>query len=551
MLRFVDYPIKVKLAFMIVATTLGALAVAFAIFVVNDRDAAKTAMVNHLTILAQTEASNCASAVSFDDAATATEQLAALGFDSHIVAATIVRKDGRIFAEYNPRSVQYGPTSYPAANSHEFRNDELVVSRDISAESKVIGFVIIRSDLTALSERFWWFIRMSGATITITFLLSWLIVWLGNRIIARPLVELTRSANAIALGDIQQDVNFASKDEIGRLYESFRHLMTYLKDLVGVAQQVAANNLAVEITPKSEQDLLARAFKQMVLNLNSIIVQLSEQSKSMVSAASEISSSSEEMSAGAREQAKRIAEISSTVEEFSVSVHESATNASTASSVSQSASDCASTGGQLVTETIREMVRTETEVRQSADTIGKLAKSSEEIGDIIGVISDIADQTNLLALNAAIEAARAGESGRGFAVVADEVRKLADRTVHATKQIATMVQGIQKETGLAVKTMHSGIEQVHKGRELADKAGSSLNEILATNQRVAEIIRQIALSTEEQSTAATDVARNLEQISVVTKETAAGAVQSAQAAEQLNVQAETLQRMVSQFRLAK
>jgi methyl-accepting chemotaxis protein len=188
-------------------------------------------------------------------------------------------------------------------------------------------------------------------------------------------------------------------------------------------------------------------------------------------------------------------------------------------------------------------------VRQSAESIAKLATSADQIGEIIGVIDDIADQTNLLALNAAIEAARAGEQGRGFAVVADEVRKLAERTGKATGEITEMIKGIQKQTEEAVGSMEAGIQQGDKGREHADRAGNSLTEIVTMAQRVTEMISQIATATEEQSSAAEQISKNLEHISSVTRETANGAEQSAAAAEELNRQADGLQQVVAKFRL--
>jgi len=203
----------------------------------------------------------------------------------------------------------------------------------------------------------------------------------------------------------------------------------------------------------------------------------------------------------------------------------------------------------VVNETIHGMQTIAQVVRESADSIGKLAKSADQIGNIIGVINDVADQTNLLALNAAIEAARAGEHGRGFAVVADEVRKLAERTGKATGEITDMIKGIQNETNEAVQSMESGIQEVDKGRELADQAGNSLNEIVTMTQRVMDMIQQIATASEEQSTAAEQISKNIENISSVTKETATGAEQSAAAAEELNRQAEGLQQMVARFKV--
>ena len=546
--QFRDFPIKIKLALTIVATTFGALAVACGIFVIKDRASTKTNMVDHLTILTQTLAINCSSAVSFDDDKAAKEALGALKVDPHITSSVIIKTGGQQFATFSPRGEI--PSSEGAAlNSFNFTDNQLIVSRDIIAEGKTVGTLVVRSDLNQLSERLSWFLSTAGLTVLITLFLSWFIAMFSQRFISKPLVELARAADAIAVGDIEQKTDHVSKDEIGQLYDSFRRLTQYIRELAGAAERVANNDLTVEIVPKSNKDVLSSAFKTMVSNLRQILFKLGEQSQSMVTAATQITAAAEMMSKGAREQADRISEVSSAMEEISSTVLESASNASSASDVSKDASSTANHGGELVSNTIREMEKIEREVRSSAEMIAKLAKSSEQIGQIVGVINDIADQTNLLALNAAIEAARAGESGRGFAVVADEVRKLADRTAKATSEIAQMVRGIQGETDLAVKSMNSGIDQVHKGRELADKAGDSLNEILTTTHRVADIIRQIALATEQQSTATEEVSKSVERISVVTRETATGAEESAKTAEQLNRQAEALERMVGQFKV--
>jgi methyl-accepting chemotaxis protein len=154
-----------------------------------------------------------------------------------------------------------------------------------------------------------------------------------------------------------------------------------------------------------------------------------------------------------------------------------------------------------------------------------------------------------LALNAAIEAARAGEQGRGFAVVADEVRKLAERTGKATAEITQMIKGIQSQTEDAVQSMEAGIQQVDHGRELTDKAGASLNDIVTMSGRVLEMIQQIAAASEEQSTAAEQISKNIELIATVTHETAKGAEQSAAAAEELNRQADGLRQMVARFKV--
>ncbi len=297
------------------------------------------------------------------------------------------------------------------------------------------------------------------------------------------------------------------------------------------------------------KDRMAISMRKMSTNLNNMIKQLSDNARELVSAATEIASSSEQMSRGAQDQTEQVTQVSTAVEQMTATIVESSKNAGEASDGARQASETANQGGSVVSETISGMQRIADQVRTSADAIGKLAKSADQIGEIIGVIDDIADQTNLLALNAAIEAARAGEQGRGFAVVADEVRKLAERTGKATGEITDMIKGIQSETSEAVAGMESGIGEVDKGRELADQAGSSLTEIVSMSQRVMDMIQQIATASEEQSSAAEQISKNIEHIASITRESASGAEQSAAAAEELNQQAEGLRQMVSHFKI--
>src|SRR5204863_512098 len=182
-------------------------------------------------------------------------------------------------------------------------------------------------------------------------------------------------------------------------------------------------------------------------------------------------------------------------------------------------------------------------------TMDELGKSSDQIGQIVGVINDIADQTNLLALNAAIEAARAGEQGRGFAVVADEVRKLAERTTTATKEIAGMIKNIQQETKTAVTAMETGTKQVEEGVKSTIQAGGSLKEIIHMAEQVGEMVMQIATAAMEQSSASEEVNQNMEKIAKLVKESADGAQQSAKACQDLSSLAFDLQNMVGTFKL--
>jgi methyl-accepting chemotaxis protein len=302
---------------------------------------------------------------------------------------------------------------------------------------------------------------------------------------------------------------------------------------------------------RGDLQLIKESINKVGTSLQDALRKVSEAVAATASASSEISSSTEQMAAGAQEQTSQAGEVASAVEEMTKTIMENSKNASIAADTAKLAKEAALQGGRVVGETVDGMKRIAQVVNKSAETVKELGKSSDQIGEIIGVIDDIADQTNLLALNAAIEAARAGEQGRGFAVVADEVRKLAERTTKATKEIAGMIKKIQSDTTGAVQSMEEGTNEVERGIDLADKAGASLKEIVGVSQKVTDMVTQIAAASEEQSSASEEISKNVEAISKVTGETAQGTQQIARAAEDLNRLTENLQRMIADFKLGR
>ncbi|MGD8779984.1 MAG: methyl-accepting chemotaxis protein [Ignavibacteria bacterium] len=288
---------------------------------------------------------------------------------------------------------------------------------------------------------------------------------------------------------------------------------------------------------------------KVIESLSEVIGKVSASSNELISSAAQISSSTEEMAAGASEQSSQTTEVAGSIEQMTKTIIESTKNANDAAAVAKSAGDKAKEGGNVVVETINGINRIADIVVESAKTIQELGRSSDEIGEIIKVINDIAEQTNLLALNAAIEAARAGEQGRGFAVVADEVRKLAERTTKATKEIETMIKQIQRDTNGAVEAIEEGTREVEKGKELAQKAGTSLNEIIGNSDKVSEIISQLAVASEQQAATSESISKNVEAINNVTHQSAQGTQQISRAAEDLYSLTNNLQEVVKQFKL--
>lgn len=323
-------------------------------------------------------------------------------------------------------------------------------------------------------------------------------------------------------------------------------LINRLKD---IAQGEGDLTQRVDEDRKDELGTLGKWFNQFVVRIQDLIKQVADSTRQVAAASTQIAASSEEMAVGLKNQEEQATQVSAAVEEMSASVTEVAKKGADAAKAAHEAGNDAAQGGSVVQGTVVEMKAISEQVEESAQAVADLGKKSEAIGQIIGVINDIADQTNLLALNAAIEAARAGEHGRGFAVVADEVRKLAERTTQATDEVARSIREIQGETTKAVERINAGTERVAKGVELAGNAGTALERIVAGSQSVQSMVHAIAAAAEEQSAASEQIARSVESISAVTRESNQAASQSAQAAAELSSQAEKLNALVGRFKV--
>jgi len=258
---------------------------------------------------------------------------------------------------------------------------------------------------------------------------------------------------------------------------------------------------------------------------------------------------SAELAQASETQVAQISQTTEAVEALAVFIQNVARNAQLSAEVAQVALHNASSGQQSVRQTIDGMMLIRENVQETAKKIKRLGERSNEIGEIVRIIEDIADQTNLLALNAAIQSAMAGEHGRGFAVVADEIRLLAERSTESTKRIATLVKSIQGDTYEAVVAMEDSTQEVVKGSQLADEAGHSLNSIYSAVERQAQMIESIARAANEQTSVSEAVAVAMSQISEITRQTNIGTQEAAGSVSYLAELSDQLRASVSTFRL--
>ncbi|BDV41438.1 chemotaxis protein [Geotalea uraniireducens] len=329
-----------------------------------------------------------------------------------------------------------------------------------------------------------------------------------------------------------------------------RPLRRVVGSLHGIAEGEGDLTQRIVVERHDESGDLAHSFNAFVEKLQTIIGSVASNALQVAAGAHQVQSAARHMADGAEHVAGEAGTVATASEEMAATSMEIARNCVSLAEGARTASDSAHVGAGVVQETVSVMNRIAARVMDAAKTVDSLGSRSDQIGEIIGTIEDIADQTNLLALNAAIEAARAGESGRGFAVVADEVRALAERTTKATKEISQMIKAIQQETRGAVSSMEEGVQEVERGTGEATRSGEALQDILDQINAVSSQVGQIATAAEQQTATTTEISGNIQRITDVAQQTASGAQQSATAAAQLAGLAEELQRLVGKFRLS-
>jgi methyl-accepting chemotaxis protein len=309
---------------------------------------------------------------------------------------------------------------------------------------------------------------------------------------------------------------------VGVTFWISRSITNPLRQAIRVANAVASGDLTsrVETNGSDEVSELVRALKSMNDSLARIVGEVRSGSHNIATASGQIATGSLELSSRTEQQAGSLEETASTMEELTSTVKQNADNARQANLLTESASELAIRGGMVVSQVV--------------DTMGSINESSKKIADIIGVIDNIAFQTNILALNAAVEAARAGEQGRGFAVVATEVRNLAQRSAAAAKEIKSLI-------GDSVEKVTIGGQQVHQ-------AGATMDEIVASIKKVNDIVGEISVASQEQTSGIEQISGAINQLDEMTQQNASLVEESLASTQSLEDQARGLVDVVRVFK---
>ncbi len=327
-------------------------------------------------------------------------------------------------------------------------------------------------------------------------------------------------------------------------------LQAQIEKLLQEVSAVGDGDLRVqaEVTPDT-LGVLADSFNYMIEELAKVVGRVQATAMQVTNATRRILDRSDELAQASATQVEQISQTTEAVEALAIFIQNVARNAQLSAEAAQDALRNANTGQQAVRQSIDGMMVIRENVQETSKKIKRLGERSNEIGEIVRIIEDIADQTNLLALNAAIQSAMAGEHGRGFAVVADEIRLLAERSTESTKRIATLVKSIQGDTFEAVVAMEDSTQEVVKGSQLADEAGRALNSIYTAVERQAQMIENIALAANEQAQVSENVAIAMGQISEITRQTNTGTQEAAMSVSYLAELADQLRASVATFRL--
>ena len=344
-----------------------------------------------------------------------------------------------------------------------------------------------------------------------------------------PIFEIETAAVKMAQGELDVNISYESKDELGTLSNQMRNLIRKLQMIIDDENEFLAKMASGDfnVDSKCEDEYIGGfhpvliSFRGIAQKLNDTMQQISESAEQVAGGSEQVSDGAQALSQGATEQASSVQELAATISDISGKVNENAENAGQAS--------------EMANTVVVEMDASNQKMQGMIEAMNEISRCSDEIGKVIKTIEDIAFQTNILALNAAVEAARAGSAGKGFAVVADEVRNLASKSAEASQNTAVLIENTLK----AVKN----------GTTIADETAESLKQAVEGVSEVTGIVGRISEASKDQAAAVSQVTMGIDQISSVVQTNSATAEESAAASQELSSQSRLMKELVGRFKL--
>ncbi len=390
--------------------------------------------------------------------------------------------------------------------------------------------ILLMGALGSTIARLW----MSGGAETVDGRLLLALVTGALILILLMVVAYQRAGDFRDVATLQAQQNERNQQAILRLLDELSNL--------------ADGDLTVQATVTEDiTGAIADSINDAIEALRDLVTTVNESSILVDAAAKQTEAASQHLVRASETQTKHATAASKSIGQVVAAIGEVSGNAERCSDVTHHSVDVAHKGGEAVRRTIEGMNTIRETIQDTSKRIKRLGESSQEIGNIVALIEEIAEQTNILALNASIEASRAGEAGRGFAVVADEVQKLAERSSYATKQIEVLVSTIQSDTNEAVIAMERSTTDVVGGSLLAENAGAALVEIEQVSHQIANLVRNISTSSKGQTQVVAKIASNMKVLREISSKATASTAATSSAISKLSQLASQLRKTVSGF----